>query len=558
MQSQQPPYGAPYGAANPPYGGYQQPQSYPPGPPPNPSYYQPVPQQQPSPWAQNPYPTQYSQPQPAPVYDGSPPKDELIEKLGEPRPPEIETHPRWKDVWATVLFVAALGAFGYLASLGIPRAWDGLNGSANGRGSNRSGGVSIAGGILQIGSAEVGEFLGAAVGTGVILSSLWFLLVLKFAGTMIHITYWLSILANIAIAAWAIYIKQYALGIIIAIVAIVMLLAYWSIRSKVPFAKVMLKTVIRLLIKFPATLFVSFVGLVLSAAFSIAWILSLAGVQVYMNEKGSSSGALYAVYVAMLLIFYWTIQVIKNTVHVTVSGLFATIYFQGVTSANSQSVTVPVRNPTAKSAGRALTTSFGSICFGSLLIAIIQTIRQLAQNFSRDMQNSGNIFLIIVGCCLSCILICLEGMLAYFNLYAFTQVAIYGKGYWQAGKDTWNLFMHRGLEAVINDNLIGNVLFIGGLGVGLVSAGVGYAFVRLNDNVPDTTVNYVVVCVVSFLVGLALFSIMTEVVTSGVATTFVCLAEDPATLARNQPLLFAKLRETWPGVAFGIHGTPPV
>lgn len=46
---------------------------------------------------------------------------------------------------------------------------------------------------------------------------------------------------------------------------------------------------------------------------------------------------------------------------------------------NGQSVDVAVKNPTLASAKRAMTTSFGSNCFGSLLIAIIQTIRFLAR-----------------------------------------------------------------------------------------------------------------------------------------------------------------------------------
>ncbi|RUS12905.1 plasma-membrane choline transporter-domain-containing protein, partial [Endogone sp. FLAS-F59071] len=41
----------------------------------------------------------------------------------------------------------------------------------------------------------------------------------------------------------------------------------------------------------------------------------------------------------------------------------------------------------------------------------------------------------------------------YFNYYAYTQVAIYGKDFCTAAKDTWTLIKDRGIEAIINDNL---------------------------------------------------------------------------------------------------------
>lgn len=57
---------------------------------------------------------------------------------------------------------------------------------------------------------------------------------------------------------------------------------------------------------------------------------------------------------------------------------------------------------------RSLTTSFGSICFGSLLVAIIQATRALA-NAARDNENQ------ILVCIAQCILSCLESLLEYFN-----------------------------------------------------------------------------------------------------------------------------------------------
>jgi hypothetical protein len=161
-------------------------------------------------------------------------------------------------------------------------------------------------------------------------------------------------------------------------------------------------------------------------------------------------------------------------VHVTVSGTFASWYFLNRAS-NTDAVSLMPSNPTIGSFKRATTYSFGSICFGSLLVAAIKTLRALVHGMRRNGDN-------IVACLLDCILGCIERLMEYFNLYAFTQVAIYGKTYCKAAKDTWKLFKSHGIQAIINDNLIGHVLFLGAMLGGIVTAiiggGLGLAFLH--------------------------------------------------------------------------------
>lgn len=50
-----------------------------------------------------------------------------------------------------------------------------------------------------------------------------------------------------------------------------------------------------------------------------------------------------------------------------------------------------------------------------------------------------------------------------------------------------------------------------------------------------------VVVMVCFLIGTSMFSTIATVISSGVATTFVCLAEDPEALRRSKPQLYEKV-----------------
>jgi len=219
---------------------------------------------------------------------------------------------------------------------------------------------------------------------------------------------------------------------------------------------------------------------------------------------------------------FWTIQVIKNVVHVTVSGTFATWYFMYPNNM--------VHNPTMAALKRATWTSFGSICLGSLLVALVKALRQMAESGRRTRNDIGRAILI-------CLIATLDRLVQYFNVYAFTQVAIYGKTYCEAASDTWKLIKARGLDIVINDNLIGGVLFFGALLVGLFNGGLGLAlsYFIFNAN------HYALWGFVGLVVGTAMALCAMEVVESCVASCFVCYAEDPEALQRTKQATYDRL-----------------
>ena len=63
-----------------------------------------------------------------------------------------------------------------------------------------------------------------------------------------------------------------------------------------------------------------------------------------------------------------------------------------------------------------MTTSFGSICFGSFLVAILQALRAIAQS-ARENGDAQ-----ILACIAECILGCLASILEYFNKVRTTHV----------------------------------------------------------------------------------------------------------------------------------------
>jgi hypothetical protein len=107
------------------------------------------------------------------------------------------------------------------------------------------------------------------------------------------------------------------------------------------------------------------------------------------------------------------LQVFQYSIHVIVAGTTATWWHSPQECGCCSSA---VNN----SAIRTFTTSFGSICFGSLVVAIIQALKMLAN--TAQSEGEGN-FLI---CIAQCLLACLASIIEYLNKWAFIFVGIYG------------------------------------------------------------------------------------------------------------------------------------
>lgn len=321
-----------------------------------------------------------------------------------------------------------------------------------------------------------------------------------------------------------------------------------AVWSRIPFASVNLLTACTAIKKNAGVLFVAFFFVLLAFGWTLLWAISVMGVwdkviqseevqgvngQVTYTQNSVNYGYLFL----LLLSYFFTHQVIQNTTHVTVAGTVGSWWFapEDATSCCSSGM--------IGSLIRAMTTSFGSICFGSLLVAIVQATRALAE----AARNNDNQILV---CIADCLLSCLQSILEYFNKWAFVYVGLYGYSYIEAGKNVITLFKNRGWEAIIADDLISNVFFFLSLCVGLICMGIGFAFNATSpegwfENSPSPDSVSATCAGLGFIVGLVLSSILMSTIGSAVNAVIVCFAEGPAEFEANHPELSMKMRETW-------------
>jgi hypothetical protein len=109
---------------------------------------------------------------------------------------------------------------------------------------------------------------------------------------------------------------------------------------------------------------------------------------------------------------------------------------------------------------RAATTSFGSICFGSLIVGVLKTIDGVCRIL---LFANHQIISFFVGLVLSLI----EALVEWFNTYAFAYIAIYGFNYITAAKKSWRLLLNRGGRAMVNDSLVASVTLMGSYCAGM-------------------------------------------------------------------------------------------
>jgi len=222
-----------------------------------------------------------------------------------------------------------------------------------------------------------------------------------------------------------------------------------------------------------------------------------------------------------VLICTWGSSVCVNICHVACSGVFAKWYF------GKDQTGWPV----GSSLKMALTTSFGSICFGSFLVAFVRAAETVARSIKNRAQEDGNWVGCVIAACMQCIVQCIGDMIEWFNSFAFVQCAVHGLGFMDAARATYALCTVANVRAIVASSMVGWVAGLGSLFCGLVGACATLPFG-----------NPVAVCL-GFLLAMVVGGSALQVIDSGAKTIMVCWAENEGMLRQSRPELQAAFQE---------------
>eukprot|EP00804_Cyclotella_cryptica_P027864 CCRYP_003782-RB/>CCRYP_003782-RB protein AED:0.24 eAED:0.24 QI:507/1/1/1/0.8/0.66/6/419/513 len=475
-----------------------------------------------------------------------------------------EEQPRGcRDAWAAILFYAQFIGIAVVAGwLGVPAVTRQLDDSDQQASTNGWNNVDYSGMMYLVMASSACAFVVSGISLGIMSCC---------PKILIQLSLLTSLAVALAVCIWSFMYGSIIGGVFGAIFFLLSLCYAWAVWRRIPFAAANLQTGLTAVKKnafifILAYMFVAltfgkfeelhtfdnfllcsdFIPYYFSPGYACLWMTALVGVfdsENSIDEKGnvSTDEIEWLYFFLLLLALFWSEQVFQNTMHAIVAGVVSTWWF--VPEEASCCCSKAIWGSTI----RATTTSFGSICFGSLLVAIIQTIRSMveAARNDDDVEGCAAFLLCLVDCCLAC----LEGILEYFNKFAYIYVGMYGYSYLEAGKNVMTLFKQKGWTVIINDDLISNTLSLFNLVVGALVGAFGLAMYEANPewlaSIDDQTAAQGAAFGFPFLIGIVVSAVMFSVVDSSVNTVIVCFAEGPAEFEENHPELSSQMREAW-------------
>ena len=336
------------------------------------------------------------------------------------------------------------------------------------------------------------------------------------------------------------------------------------------------------------TLLLGFIMLVLTFFWCIIWGFAFIGTYDNLSHGSETMpwlpGTNGLVLSLLVVSMFWTYNVFTGIIQAVVAGSIGNWWYE------PESVNACCSNASRTPLVRALTSSFGSICCGSLLVKPIQFFKNLmaiccfANNSSgilhnpkqhhREKSSKGDgggrkrrsnvrhrpqaAESASTGCCGPCgrmrryFLRALDSLCKIFNHWAFVNIGLYNYNFWDSGKKASALFNTRGWTGIVSNRVVHNVLVMTSIVIGLctglfgliVEEFDGYEFTSFNK--PTATA-----FVIGSLIGMALSGVMLSVLGSATNAVLVCFAAGNVEFSRIHPQLSNEMRESWATVWTG-------
>merc|ERR1712087_665182 len=164
-----------------------------------------------------------------------------------------------------------------------------------------------------------------------------------------------------------------------------------------------------------------------------------------------SKQVFYVVYFLYFIVYFWGGYTAFNTCHTAYCGVFGRWYFKKEYDGSEVSKSLKV----------ACGPSFGAVCLGSLVIAIIRALEKLMEKLQRDSREDGNTLVCVISCILRCIINCIGDIMEWISQYVYVQVALRGLSFFQGAKATYCLATITNLMYVVSAILVEYVALLG-------------------------------------------------------------------------------------------------
>ncbi|CAL1392798.1 unnamed protein product [Linum trigynum] len=366
-----------------------------------------------------------------------------------------------------------------------------------------------------------------AGGIGTLLGWAWLLMLGSFANQMMNIAVHILTTYLAVISVLCFWSEQFFWGVTFAIGAGLQFLYVISVIDRLPFTMLVLQKSVKMVWSLPEVLRVAYAFMLVVLLWMVLWSFGVAGVLALNLPDGGGWWLLLVLSISL----FWTGAVICNMVHVIVSGMVFLVLIHGGRDAASMPP-----NSLMKAIKYTLTTSFGSICYGSLFTAAIRTLRWEIRGLRSKIGKNECLL-----CCVDLMFHLVETLVRFFNKYAYVQIAVSGKGFNRSARDAWELFQSTGVESLVAYDCSGAVLLMGTILGGLITGTCAAIWTHFKWEAKNERM--LMVGSTAMLMGMVLVGVAMVVVESAVTSMYICYAEDPLLIHRWDAEFFNQLSE---------------
>lgn len=282
-------------------------------------------------------------------------------------------------------------------------------------------------------------FIAMIFSISVLSTTLILLLLGALADMMIQVSLVISPITCGFTALGSLLLGQVGMALILGIVCALGVWYAVGVWHRIPFATANLAVAMAAIRANKGLLSMAYATTVMAILWALTWIMALVQVSMIRYEwimectAGSNSNGDVEcelttqgkwILVGLLCSLFWTSQVIKNVFHTTIAGVVGTFWFSpAATDSESNGGCCGYNSTILDSWVRSSIYSFGSICLGSLLVAILQVLQVLVriarQQRSENRQNHRRQHGSLLWCMLEFVVDQLEKLMEYFNSWAF-------------------------------------------------------------------------------------------------------------------------------------------
>ena len=309
------------------------------------------------------------------------------------------------------------------------------------------------------------------------------------------------------------------------------------LRKRVQLAIGVVKQAARALSAMPSILFLPIVQATGLVIFLVPWVIyvlylassgemmTLTGTYTYNGQEMTytyrsfeyTTNTKYA-FLYMLFCWFWTSEFIIALGQLIIALCFASWYFcRDKSKIGFLTVQWAFKAACLYHAGTA--------AFGSLIIAIIKTIRAVIAYIQKKAKKSHNKVLEYIMCILQCVMWCLEKIMKFINKHAYIITAIYGNSFCSATRKAFFLLLRNILRVAAVNMVSSFILFLGKLFVPVGTTFLCYLAIAYGSDNSEIS-GIVAPLVFCFLLSYFVTSMFIEIFGMGIETILFCFIAD--------------------------------